>query len=77
MTGQPNIELTEQLIERMVLERSGSRPPADLVDAIVSATMTMPQRRGHLLPALPRIARSRAGLLMVGAILAEQRAGQP
>jgi len=70
MTGHVGIELTDELIERMLDERAGSRAPEDVVEAIFSAAATTPQRRGHIVPALPRIARSRTAWLMVGALLA-------
>jgi hypothetical protein len=70
MTGQLRAELTDDQIERMIVERSGSRAPADLVSAIISAAEGTSQRRARLLPALPRFAQSRAGWLLVGAVLA-------
>lgn len=70
MTGQPRIELTDELIERMVVERSGSRAPADLVEAIMSAAEGTSQRRAHLLSALPRLPQSRAGWVLVGTVFA-------
>lgn len=70
MTGQLRVELTDDQIERMIVERSGSRAPADLVEAIMSAAEATSQRRAHLFPALPRIAQSRAAWLLVGTVLA-------
>ena len=70
MTGHLRIDLTDELIERTLASRAGSRAPEDMVEAIISSAATVPQRRGHILPALPRIARSRAAWLMVGTVLA-------
>lgn len=70
MTSHLRIELTDELIERTLGERAGSRAPEDIVEAIISAAATTPQRRRRLVPALPRIARSRATWLMVGVLLA-------
>ncbi len=70
MTRHLRIDLTDELIERMLARRAGSRAPEDVVAAIISSAATMPQRRGHVVPALPGIARSRAAWLMVGTVLA-------
>jgi hypothetical protein len=70
MTRHPRIELTDELIERMLATRAGSRAPEDIVEAIVSAAATTPQRRRHLVPALHGIARPRTAWLMIGAVLA-------
>lgn len=70
MTGHLRIELTDELIERTLDRRAGSRAPEDMVEAIISSAATMPQRRGHLVPALPGIARPRTAWLMVGTALA-------
>jgi hypothetical protein len=70
MTGQPRIELTDQLIERMVVERSGSRSPADLVPSIVSAIEATPQRRAPFLPWLHLQPVQRPAWILVGAVLA-------
>lgn len=70
MTGHLRIELTDDLIERTLARRAGSRAPDDMVEAIISSAATMPQRRGHIVPALPGIARSQAAWLMVGTVLA-------
>ncbi len=70
MTGHLRIELTDELIERTLDRRAGSRAPQDMVEAIISSAATMPQRRGHLVPALPGIARPRTAWLMVGTALA-------
>ncbi len=70
MTGHLGIDLTDELIERMLARRAGSHAPEDIVEAIISSAATMPQRRGHIVPALPGIARSRAAWLLVGALLA-------
>ena len=70
MTGHNGIELTDELIERMVLERSSSRAASDLVDGIMAGVAATPQRQASLLPALPRIGGSRSARLMFGAVLA-------
>jgi dipeptidyl aminopeptidase/acylaminoacyl peptidase len=46
------IALTDELIERMLAERSGSRIPAGLVGAIVSKSAVTPQPRSIRLPGL-------------------------
>ena len=70
MTSHVRIELTDELIERTLAGRAGSRAPGDLVEAIVSSAATTTQRRRSLVPALPGLARPRTAWLMVGAVLA-------
>jgi hypothetical protein len=70
MTRYLRTDLTDELIERMLAQRAGSRAPEDLVKAIISSAATTPQRRQHLVPAFPLIARPRTAWLKVGAVLA-------
>lgn len=70
MTPHLRVELTDELIQRMLAKRAGSRAPADIVEVIISSTATTPQLRRRLVPALPGIARPRVAWLMVGIVLA-------
>lgn len=70
MTDRSRLELTDDLIERMVAQRAGSRAPADLVDVVMSATITTSQRRAPLFPAVPRLAMSRPAWVMIAVLLA-------
>ncbi|HEY8818385.1 MAG TPA: kelch repeat-containing protein, partial [Candidatus Limnocylindrales bacterium] len=69
MTRQLPLELSDDLIERMLAQRAGPGAPDDLVPAIAAAIGATPQRRPWLVPpiVLPRSARSR--VLLVAAVL--------
>ena len=63
MTGQSNLQLTDALLEKMLVERAGRGAPADLVPAIAAAVESTGQRAPGLLGALsgPAASRTRRG----------------
>jgi WD40 repeat protein len=63
MTGQSNLQLTDALIEKMLVERAGRGAPADLVPSITAAVESAGQRAPGLLGALsgPAASRTRRG----------------
>jgi Tol biopolymer transport system component len=71
MTRQPPFELTDALLERMLVDQAGREAPADLLGGIVAVAETTPQRRGGVLPrvAWPASARGRSIWLIVGVAL--------
>ena len=60
MTDQSRLQVTDTLIEKMLLERAGSAAPADLVDAIAQAVESTGQRGPGLLGAVAGRGASRA-----------------
>ncbi len=70
MTGHRPIELTDELIERMVAGRAASRAPLDLVGSIVSAAAATPQRRRFALPVLIGVSRLRPAWLLIAVVVA-------
>lgn len=69
MSRAQRIELTDVLIEQMLVERAAARPPADLVGAIVTAADRTPQARVGILSTFPHV-RSRGALVVIGIALA-------
>jgi len=63
MTGQSNLQLTDALLEKMLVERAGRGAPADLVPSITTAVESTGQRAPGLLGALsgPAASRTRRG----------------